>query len=178
MQGRFLELHGKVVKEDVVKPVVDWVSPSTSGNESDCRVWVWQLIVDSITLAKEPALSSLSAYLRREVALGHVVRQELASMLPALLLDLQSHHIVLDVCAAPGSKTEQMISLMRGGSGLVVANDADPRRIETLQRRYRRCGSPNLLVTCARAEDLSAAISNVGVGGDGGGGEGGGGGGF
>jgi 16S rRNA C967 or C1407 C5-methylase (RsmB/RsmF family) len=41
---------------------------------------------------------------------------------------------------------------------MVVANDADPVRINTLKRRYARCGSPNLLVTCSRAEDLQRSI--------------------
>ena len=164
LQGRFLELRGAVAKApSALLGEVAWIWPTQR---------VWQLHVDSLTLAKEPALESLSALLRREVALGHAVRQEQASMLPALLLDLRSHHCVLDVCAAPGSKTEQILYLMQRQQqqqqgapssssfipGMVVANDADPRRIDTLMRRYARCGSPSLLVTCARAEELSVAI--------------------
>lgn len=33
-------------------------------------------------------------------------------MIPPLLLDIKSHHKVLDVCAAPGSKTVQIIEMM------------------------------------------------------------------
>ncbi|KAJ1430656.1 S-adenosyl-L-methionine-dependent methyltransferase, partial [Ochromonadaceae sp. CCMP2298] len=119
---------------------------------------------------------------------GHVVRQELASMIPALLLKISSHHNVLDVCAAPGSKTEQLLLLLRAAtppgevcSGMVVANDADPVRINTLRKRYARCGSANLLVTCSRAEDLQKVIAHSQLGGgksgaksDGGGGKSGG----
>jgi 16S rRNA C967 or C1407 C5-methylase (RsmB/RsmF family) len=162
LTGHFFELNGIVIRDDVVKQV-QWMLP---------QLHVWQVVTDSITLAREPALSRLSDYLRREVALGHIVRQEMASMLPALLLNVQAHHTVLDVCAAPGSKTEQLLYLMDqhfqsiGGnkngneimSGLVVANDADPLRIETLRKRYNRCGSPNLLITCSRAENLSKHI--------------------
>ena len=68
-------------------------------------------------------------------------------MIPVLLLDIQSHHTVLDVCAAPGSKTEQMINELYNSlkrthdsslkspaklyhpTGCIIANDADPRRI-------------------------------------------------
>lgn len=33
-------------------------------------------------------------------------------MIPPLLLDIKSYHKVLDVCAAPGSKTMQIIEMM------------------------------------------------------------------
>jgi 16S rRNA C967 or C1407 C5-methylase (RsmB/RsmF family) len=155
MRGKFVEINGIVLKNDIVKRVV-WPGPD-----------VWQVAADSTTLARNPGLSSLSAVLLREVTLGHVVRQELASMIPALMLKVEAHHNVLDVCAAPGSKTEQLLSILRSKCsdasgicpGMVVANDADPVRINTLRRRYARCGSPNLLVTCARAEDLQKMIA-------------------
>lgn len=87
---------------------------------------------------------------------------ELVSMIPALLLDVQSHHVALDVCAAPGSKTEQLLSLLTRQSGtptgMIVGNDADMKRIQTLKARYSKCGSPNLLLTCARAEDLQRTL--------------------
>jgi 16S rRNA C967 or C1407 C5-methylase (RsmB/RsmF family) len=89
-------------------------------------------------------------------------------MIPALLLGVESHHVVLDVCAAPGSKTEQLLNLLMkkiGGNstntsstGMVVANDADPIRITTLKNRYKRCLTPNLLITCATAEELASRI--------------------
>jgi multisite-specific tRNA:(cytosine-C5)-methyltransferase len=33
-------------------------------------------------------------------------------MIPPLFLDVQPHHLVLDACAAPGSKTAQIIESM------------------------------------------------------------------
>lgn len=39
-------------------------------------------------------------------------------MVPPLLLDIQPHHIVLDACAAPGSKTMQIIELMHANNTL------------------------------------------------------------
>jgi 16S rRNA C967 or C1407 C5-methylase (RsmB/RsmF family) len=143
-----------VLKDNIVKPIA-WPGKN-----------VWQIAADSPSLARNDGLEPLSKLLLREVDLGHVVRQELVSMIPALMLKIESHHNVLDVCAAPGSKTEQLLSLLRSSSkhqnkmcsGMVVANDADPVRINTLRRRYARCGTPNLMVTCSRAEDLQKAI--------------------
>lgn len=154
MKGRYIEVGGAVLKDDIVKKI-EWAGDNT-----------WQISVDSSTLATNPGFESLSNLLIHEVTLGNIVRQELASMIPALLLDVQSHHRVLDVCAAPGSKTEQLLSIMKaktpaGGkcTGMVVANDGDMVRIETLKRRYARCGSPNLVCTCSRAEDLQRVIA-------------------
>jgi len=50
-----------------------------------------------------PERASLHAFILNETEMGHIVRQEAVSMIPALLLALQSHHLVLDLCAAPGT---------------------------------------------------------------------------
>lgn len=152
---RFVEFNGEVISH-LVTPI--------SFLPSD-KVEAYQINVDSKFLANDESLKNLSDLLLRESALGHLIRQELVSMIPALALDIQSHHSILDMCAAPGSKTEQLLSLLYAShsgegevEGMVVANDADPKRIDTLKKRYSRCGSPNLLITCSRAEDLAKHI--------------------
>lgn len=47
-----------------------------------------------------------------EAEIGHISRQEAVSMIPPLLLNPDSNHLVLDMCAAPGSKTAQLIEMM------------------------------------------------------------------
>jgi NOL1/NOP2/sun family putative RNA methylase len=58
---------------------------------------------------------------------GGIYVQSLSSMLPPLVLDPQPGERVLDLCAAPGSKTTQMAALM-ANRGEIVANDASPIR--------------------------------------------------
>lgn len=44
-------------------------------------------------------------------------------MIPAVLLDLKQSDIVLDMCAAPGSKTSQMMEIQGNmATGGIVAN--------------------------------------------------------
>ena len=43
---------------------------------------------------------------------GLITRQEIVSMLPPVLLDVDSDHAILDMCAAPGSKTAQLLELL------------------------------------------------------------------
>ena len=92
------------------------------------------------------AVKSLHTWLMQETELGRVQRQELASMVPPLLLDIQPGHAVLDACASPGSKTQQIVEIV-GSDGLVIANDADVKRCHMLASRASRLHSPSLVVT-------------------------------
>jgi len=78
--------------------------------------------------------------------LGHTYMQEAASMLPVALLDPQPGDMVLDMSAAPGSKTTQVAAMLQG-SGVIVANDVQEKRLWTLKSSLHRCGVTNVLVT-------------------------------
>lgn len=62
---------------------------------------------------------------------GHVYLQGLTSMLPPILLSPQPSETILDLCAAPGSKTSQITALM--GTGRVVACEENSIRFQKLQ---------------------------------------------
>lgn len=64
-------------------------------------------------------------------ATGDVYLQDEASQLVALLLDVQPGARVLDLCAAPGSKTTQIADLGRD-SAVIVAADLHEHRLRTL----------------------------------------------
>ena len=56
---------------------------------------------------RSASVKAFHVWLLRETELGHVQRQESVSMVPALMLDVQASQRVLDMCASPGSKTQQ-----------------------------------------------------------------------
>ncbi|MBI2357195.1 RsmB/NOP family class I SAM-dependent RNA methyltransferase [Candidatus Dojkabacteria bacterium] len=62
---------------------------------------------------------------------GFFYIQNLSSMIPAAILSPKAGETVLDLCAAPGSKTTQMASMMNN-KGKIVANDADRARVGKL----------------------------------------------
>lgn len=81
-----------------------------------------------------------------EHVLGYLYVQEAASMIPPIVLDPQPGELVLDLCAAPGSKATQIGQYMRN-QGLLVANDTSPDRLAALGVNVQRCGLTNTIVT-------------------------------
>ena len=78
--------------------------------------------------------------------LGQIYVQEAASMIPPLVLNPKPGEIVLDMCAAPGSKTTQMAVMMKN-KGLIVANDYKGTRLQSLGINLQRSGLTNTIVS-------------------------------
>lgn len=81
-----------------------------------------------------------------EHALGYIYTQEAASMIPPLVLQSKEGELILDMAAAPGSKTTQMAQMMRN-TGLIVANDYVTQRMKPLAINIQRCGITNTIIT-------------------------------
>jgi NOL1/NOP2/sun family putative RNA methylase len=67
---------------------------------------------------------------------GKIYLQSIASMLPVFVLEPESDEIILDVCAAPGSKTTQ-IAMMMENSGKIFAIEQNQIRYDKLMHN---CG--------------------------------------
>jgi len=108
-------------------------------------------------MRKAPEIAKFHKFLVSETESGNVSRQEAVSMIPPLLLDVLSSHLVLDMCAAPGSKTAQIIEAIHADcdpipAGMVIANDSDYDRSYTLVRQCKRLCSPAFMVTNHEAQ--------------------------
>jgi 16S rRNA C967 or C1407 C5-methylase (RsmB/RsmF family) len=115
------------------------------------------------------AFRKLHIFVLRETRAGNISRQEVVSMLPPLLLRVEPHHSVLDMCAAPGSKTLQLLEEMSqpslvtssssplehvSSSSFLLANDADYKRCFILLERTKKQACPFLMVTHGEANNL------------------------
>ncbi len=96
-----------------------------------------------------------------EHLLGYYYVQEIASMLPALALDAKPNQNVLDLCAAPGSKTTQIAANMEN-TGLLIANDLNLGRIRILATNLERCGVANTIITRKQGFDLCKKLKQQG----------------
>ncbi len=78
---------------------------------------------------------------------GHIYIQELTSMVPPLVAkDVIADNTVLDCCAAPGSKTTQIATMMQN-QGHIIANDSRHARLKSLRGNLDRQGVTNTTVT-------------------------------
>jgi multisite-specific tRNA:(cytosine-C5)-methyltransferase len=137
----------------------------------------WFMTTPKNVVRRFPPFASFQKFLVAETDVGNITRQEVVSMIPPLLMDLKPGMTVLDLCAAPGSKSAQLLEMIHAGeeercrqvaantsngldrpegedfqddgrsTGLLVANDLDYRRAHMLVHQMKRLSSPNIIVT-------------------------------
>ncbi len=76
---------------------------------------------------------------------GEIYLQDAASMIPPIVLAPEAGERVLDLTAAPGSKTTQMAQMM-GNKGVIIANDNSIARIKALRDNINRLGVLNAVI--------------------------------
>lgn len=96
-----------------------------------------------------------------EHQLGYYYVQELASMMPPLALEPMKQDTILDLCAAPGSKTTEIAALMEN-QGTIIANDIRIDRITALNSNLERCGVTNTIVTKMNGITLCKKLAKAG----------------
>lgn len=137
----------------------------------------WYMTTPKHIIRRFPPFASFQKFLVAETEVGNISRQEVVSMIPPLCMDIKPGMTVLDMCAAPGSKSAQLIEMVHGGeeersrsvaegfengmdrsvdgdyeddgrsTGLLIANDVDYKRAHMLVHQMKRLTSPNLIVT-------------------------------
>lgn len=126
----------------------------------------YELNASRMMLKKSPGLKKLQDWIRRATDCGLITRQELVSMIPPLLLDPSKDDLIFDMCAAPGSKTSQLLEMLyhdynksvdqKSNSvenssafikGAVVCNDVDAKRAHLLTHQVKRINTSAMMVT-------------------------------
>ena len=104
--------------------------------------WAWALIIDPGSVEGITA----SGYFEQ----GWFYRQSLSSMLPVIALNPQPGERVLDLCAAPGSKTTQIAAFMEN-RGTLMAVEAVRSRFYKLKSVAAALGAGNITYCCLDA---------------------------
>ncbi|XP_057431487.1 uncharacterized protein LOC130724305 isoform X2 [Lotus japonicus] len=178
-------LQAKVVEEDshteALKPL-PWYPDNLA----------WHSNFSRMQLRKNRTLRRFHEFLKLENELGNITRQEAVSMVgeftycltlvmiiqdhlllfwkcvPPMFLDVHSNHFVLDMCAAPGSKTFQLLEILHQSSkagslpdGMVIANDLDVQRCNLLIYQTKRMCTANLIVTNHEAQHFPGCHLNM-----------------
>ncbi|KAL9098699.1 MAG: hypothetical protein Q9163_005685 [Psora crenata] len=88
----------------------------------------WQMTTPKNIVRRFPPFASFQKFLVAETSVGNISRQEVVSMIPPLLMALEPGMTVLDLCAAPGSKTAQLVEMVHGGEEARMSKAANDYR--------------------------------------------------
>ncbi len=120
--------------------------------KTDARALVKRLEKNKVKLEKIPFLkdgywckAEFSLGATPEYLLGHYYLQGAASQLVGEALDPRPGETVLDMAAAPGSKTTQLAQLMKG-QGTIVALDSNVQRLASLRNNCERLLVKNVVM--------------------------------
>ncbi|KAF2659937.1 S-adenosyl-L-methionine-dependent methyltransferase [Lophiostoma macrostomum CBS 122681] len=136
---------------------------------------VWDMKTHRKAIRRFKPFADFQKFLVAETSSGNISRQEVVSMIPPHFLDVKPGMVVLDMCAAPGSKSAQLAEMIHGdeeervkkaasnesfdatsdgdytddgrSTGLLIANDTDYKRAGMLVHQVKRLNFPNLIVT-------------------------------
>jgi multisite-specific tRNA:(cytosine-C5)-methyltransferase len=75
----------------------------------------WSLTTPKNIVRRFAPFAKFQKFLVSETTVGNISRQEVVSMIPPLLIDVRPGMTVLDMCAAPGSKSAQLIEMVHRG---------------------------------------------------------------
>ncbi|PMD70741.1 RsmF rRNA methyltransferase first C-terminal domain-containing protein [Companilactobacillus nuruki] len=90
---------------------------------------------------------------------GYVYSQEPSAMYVTEILNPTENDKVLDLCAAPGSKTTYIASKM-DSQGLLVSNEINDKRARVLSSNIERMGIKNTIVTNNSPKDFEKKFNN------------------
>lgn len=95
--------------------------------------------------SQEPEYKEFIDFLVAQTDIGNIQRQEIVSFLPHLFMSLESHHKVLETCASPGSKTKNLLEIVK--NGLLVSNDKTSSRVNILISESSKKATSNFIVS-------------------------------
>lgn len=90
----------------------------------------------------------------KEFLEGLITIQDESSQCVALMVDPKENERVLDVCAAPGTKTTHMAQLMKN-TGEIIACDIHEHRVELIHNSMKRMG-----LNCIHPQQLDGTLAH------------------
>ncbi|MDW7712312.1 MAG: RsmB/NOP family class I SAM-dependent RNA methyltransferase [Deferrisomatales bacterium] len=149
-QGRPAPPHGRV---NTLKAAPGCVTRALAADGWEAEAEPWCPVLLRLRPAGRgsrggPALGTTLSH-----ALGHLYLQSASSALAALALGALPGERVLDLCAAPGSKTTFLAQVMED-RGCVVANEPSAQRAKSLLANLERLGVTSAVVTAYSGQNF------------------------
>ncbi|MBQ2656576.1 MAG: RsmF rRNA methyltransferase first C-terminal domain-containing protein [Erysipelotrichaceae bacterium] len=91
--------------------------------------------------------------------LGLIYPQEIAASLTSKYVDPTGIHLIVDMCAAPGGKSINILNRAKNDV-LLISNDVSHNRASILSSNLERLGFDNVIVTNKKCEDLARQLAD------------------
>ncbi|MBR4484961.1 MAG: RsmF rRNA methyltransferase first C-terminal domain-containing protein [Erysipelotrichaceae bacterium] len=91
--------------------------------------------------------------------LGLIYPQEIAASLTSKYVDPTGIHLIVDMCAAPGGKSINILNRVKNDV-LLISNDVSHNRASILSSNLERLGFDNVIVTNKKCEDLARQVAD------------------
>ena len=125
---------------------------------------VYNININRMELKKNDLLKNFHKFIQFGVDGGVISRQEAVSMIPPMLMRTIPTDHLLDMCAAPGSKTAQFLETIYEkydfldkkyylkDTGFVLANDNNFQRAYMMVHQLKRLNTAGMVVVCHDAQ--------------------------
>ena len=125
---------------------------------------VYNININRMELKKNDLLKNFHKFIQFGVDGGVISRQEAVSMIPPMLMQTSPTDKLLDMCAAPGSKTAQFLETVYEkydfldkkqylkDTGFVLANDNNHQRAYMMVHQLKRLNTAGMVVICHDAQ--------------------------
>ena len=143
LEKRFVTLRVNNLKYDIIKLKKYFEEMKI---EYEDVPWYGDALI--ILNTNEKYLKELEIYKK-----GYIYLQSLSSMIPPLVLEPKENDRVLDLTAAPGSKTTQMASMMNN-KGYILANELNKIRCDKLKYNINMQGVTICEVINGKGEEI------------------------
>ena len=132
-------------------------------NLTNYKEWinlVYNININRMELKKNDLLKNFHKFIQFGVDGGVISRQEAVSMIPPMLMRTEQKDHILDMCAAPGSKTAQFLETIYENynfldkkhylkdTGFVLANDNNFQRAYMMVHQLKRLNTAGMVVVC------------------------------
>lgn len=127
-------------------------------NSPSWKDLIFNINIPRFELKKNQNLTAFHRFIQYSVDAGLISRQEAVSMIPPILLNINPHDKVFDMCAAPGSKTAQFLEVLykeynflnpdaiEKDTGFVLANDNNWNRAYMMIHQLKRLNTTGMVV--------------------------------
>ena len=162
------EIKQLLDKEDFDKFIKSFSSPLYKALRINRLKANHEIISEEINLKEKTAFDEDTYYLESEDKLGkhpyHLAGlfylQEPSATMVVNALDIKEGDWVLDLCAAPGGKSTQILSALNK-TGFLLSNEYERKRANILLSNIERFSTDNYLITNNSVEDLCPKLLSV-----------------